>query len=108
VRAVQPPQIEPTTLSEKLSGAAKPFVLDVRQPQEVVADGRVADSLLIPMNELPARVAELPRDREIVAICKRGQRSWNVAQWLRQQGYDATSLSGGLDAWTARGLPVAR
>jgi rhodanese-related sulfurtransferase len=105
---VQPPQIEPATLSEKLAAAAKPLVLDVRQPQEVMADGYVADSLLIPMNELPARVGELPRDREIVAICKRGQRSWNVAQWLRQQGYDATSLSGGLDAWTARGLPVAR
>ena len=105
---MQPPQIEPTTLSEKLAGNAKPLVLDVRQPQEVMADGHVADSLLIPMNELPARVGELPRDREIVAICKRGQRSWNVAQWLRQQGYDATSLSGGLDAWTARGLPVAR
>ena len=105
---MQPPQIEPTGLSEKLSAEPKPLVLDVRQPQEVQTDGRVADSLLIPLNELPARIAELPRDREIVAVCKRGQRSWNVAQWLRQQGYDASSLSGGLDAWTARGLPVAR
>jgi rhodanese-related sulfurtransferase len=105
---VQPPQIDPAALSEKLSKGPRPLVLDVRQPQEVQADGRVADSLLIPMNELPARVGELPRDREIVAVCKRGQRSWNVAQWLRQQGYDASSLSGGLDAWTARGLPVAR
>jgi rhodanese-related sulfurtransferase len=105
---VQPPQIDPAALSEKLSADPRPLVLDVRQPQEVQADGRVPDSLLIPMNELPARVGELPRDREIVAVCKRGQRSWNVAQWLRQQGYDASSLSGGLDAWTARGLPVAR
>jgi rhodanese-related sulfurtransferase len=105
---VQPPQIEPAALSEKLVADPRPLVLDVRQPQEVQADGRVADSLLIPMNELPARIAELPRDREIVTVCKRGQRSWNVAQWLRQQGYDASSLSGGLDAWTARGLPVAR
>ena len=105
---MQPPQIDPAALSEKLAADPRPLVLDVRQPQEVQADGRVADSLLIPMNELPARVAELPRDREIVAICKRGQRSWNVAQWLRQQGYDASSLAGGLDAWTAKGLPVAR
>ena len=105
---MQPPQIEPAALSEKLSANTRPLVLDVRQPQEVQVDGRVADSLLIPMNELPARIGELPRDREIVAVCKRGQRSWNVAQWLRQQGYDASSLSGGLDAWTARGLPVAR
>ena len=105
---MQPPQIEPSALSEKLTADAKPLVLDVRQPQEVQVDGRVADSLLIPMNELPARIGELPRDREIVAVSKRGQRSWNVAQWLRQQGYDTSSLSGGLDAWTARGLPVAR
>ena len=108
MRSVQPPQIEPTGLSEKLSADPKPLVLDVRQLQEVQADGRLADSLLIPMNELPARIAELPRDREIVAVCKRGQRSWNVAQWLRQQGYDASSLAGGLDAWAARGLPVSR
>jgi rhodanese-related sulfurtransferase len=105
---MQPPQIDPGALAEKLASEGKPLVLDVRQPQEVQAEGRVQDSLFIPMNELPSRVAELPRDREIVALCKRGQRSFNVAQWLRQQGYDASSLSGGLDAWRALGLPIAR
>jgi rhodanese-related sulfurtransferase len=105
---MQPPQIEPNELSRKLSGDAKPLVLDVRQPQEVQAEGIIAGSLHIPMNEIPARLAEVPREGELVAVCKRGQRSWNVAQWLRQQGYDASSLSGGLDAWRAAGLPVAR
>jgi rhodanese-related sulfurtransferase len=101
-------QIDPNALSTKLSSEGKPLLLDVRQPQEVAAEGIIEGSLHIPMNELPARVAELPRDREIVAVCKRGQRSYNVAAWLKQQGYDALSLAGGLDAWRAAGLPVAR
>jgi rhodanese-related sulfurtransferase len=101
-------QIDANALSTKLSAQDKPLLLDVRQPQEVAAEGIIEGSLLIPMNELPARVAELPRDREIVAVCKRGQRSYNVAAWLKQQGYEALSLAGGLDAWRAAGLPVAR
>ena len=101
-------QIDPQQLAQKLEEEAKPVVLDVRQPEELTAEGRIAGSLHIPMNEIPARIGELPRDREIVAVCKRGQRSFNVAQWLRQQGIEAESLSGGLDAWRAQGLPVAR
>jgi len=101
-------QIDPQQLAQKLEKESKPVVLDVRQPQELVAEGRIPGSLHIPMNEIPARIGELPRDREIVAVCKRGQRSFNVAQWLRQQGIEASSLSGGLDAWRAAGLPVAR
>jgi sulfur-carrier protein adenylyltransferase/sulfurtransferase len=105
---MQPPQIDSQELSRKLNGDTKPVVLDVREPKEVQAEGLIAGSLHIPMNEIPARLAEVPHEGEIVAVCKRGQRSWNVAQWLRQQGYDAASLSGGLDAWRASGLPVAR
>jgi rhodanese-related sulfurtransferase len=101
-------QIDLNALSTKLAAERKPLLLDVRQPEEVLAEGIIEGSLHIPMNELPARVAELPRDREIVAICKRGQRSYNVAAWLKQQGYDALSLAGGLDAWRAAGHPVAR
>ena len=103
---MQPPQIDAQELSRKVDAGTKPVVLDVREPKEVQAEGLIAGSLHIPMNEIPARLSEIPR--EVVAVCKRGQRSWNVAQWLRQQGYDASSLSGGLDAWRAAGLPVAR
>ena len=105
---MQPPEIQAQELSRKLEGSAKPVILDVRQPQEVQAEGIIAGSLHIPMNEIPARLSEVPREGELVAVCKRGQRSFNVAQWLRQQGYDASSLTGGLDAWRAAGLPVAR
>jgi rhodanese-related sulfurtransferase len=103
---MQPPEIDAKDLSRKLASAPKPVVLDVRQPQELVAEGRIEGSLHIPMNEIPARLGEVPREGELVAVCKRGQRSWQVAQWLRQQGYDASSLAGGTDAWRALGLPL--
>ena len=101
-------QIDANALSTRLQADDKPFLLDVREPQEVTAEGIIEGALHIPMNGVPARIGELPRDREIVAVCKRGQRSWNVAAWLKQQGFQALSLAGGLDAWRAAGLPVAR
>ena len=76
------------------------FLLDVRQPWEHDT-ARIAGDVLIPMNELPARLAELPRDKTVVAYCHSGMRSLRVAQFLRQQGFaDALSLSGGIDAWS--------
>ena len=45
---------------------------------------------------------------EIVAVCKRGMRSFNAANWLRAQGRNAVSLQGGLDQWKALGLPVKK
>ena len=62
----------------------------------------------IPMNELPARLADVPEGREVVAVCKAGMRSFNAAAWLRQMGRNAVSLRGGIDQWKALGLPVAR
>ena len=101
-------EIDPKSLQEKLSSANPPVLLDVRQPQEVTAEGAIAGALFIPMNELPARLRELPDDRDIVAVCKRGSRSLNVANWLRAQGRNAVSLQGGLDLWRSMGLPVTR
>jgi rhodanese-related sulfurtransferase len=58
--------------------------------------------------ELPARLAEIPEDREIVTVCKVGMRSFNAAGWLRQLGRKAVSLQGGMDRWKTLGLPVTR
>ena len=101
-------EIDAKSLQQKLASQQPPFLLDVRQLQELQAEGGIDGAVLIPMNELPARLAEVPRDREVVAFCKRGQRSFNVAGWLRQQGYNATSMQGGLDQWKALGLPLRK
>jgi rhodanese-related sulfurtransferase len=83
-------------------------VIDVRNAPEVAAEGRIEGSVNIPMNELPARLAEVPEGAEVVAVCKKGMRSFNAAGWLRQMGRRAVSLQGGIDQWKALGLPVAR
>ena len=98
--------IEARALQEKLGSAAPPMLVDVRQPHEVQLFGAIAGSVLIPMNEIPARLGELPQDREIVLYCKSGMRSGNAAAWLRQQGRNAVNLAGGIDQWRALGLPV--
>jgi rhodanese-related sulfurtransferase len=58
------------------------------------------DLLHVPMNEVPARLAELPRDRPIACLCHHGVRSQQVALFLAQRGYtDVVNVAGGIDAW---------
>lgn len=99
------PQVRPADWNDWLQGRpARPLLLDVREPWEVrtasVAAGDF-DVLAIPMNEIPARLAELPQDRPIACLCHHGARSQRVALFLAQQGFDdVANVSGGIDAWS--------
>ena len=81
------------------------LLLDVREPWEVALaaihiDG--TETLQVPMNQLPARLAELDPARPIVCICHHGVRSAHVVAFLQRQGFDsAYNLAGGIDAWSA-------
>ena len=79
----------------------KARLIDVREPWEFEA-ARIAGSLLMPMGDVPARAhQELDPDERLVILCHHGQRSLNVAAWLRNQGFEqAQSLRGGIDAWS--------
>ena len=84
--------------------AAGAMLLDVREYQEWMA-GRVAGATHVPMQDLPGRLDELPRDRRIVCVCRSGNRSGQVTSWLLKQGYDAVNMTGGMRAWDSEGLP---
>jgi len=72
----------------------------VREPFEHAA-ASIAGAVLIPMREVPGRLAELDRDREIVVFCHHGSRSAMVVQFLRAQGFEkAVNMAGGIDAWS--------
>lgn len=78
----------------------KPLLLDVREPWEF-EKARIEPATLIPMRELPARLGEIDRDREVVAICHHGGRSMHVAIFLEKQGVRRVhNLVGGINAWS--------
>jgi molybdopterin/thiamine biosynthesis adenylyltransferase/rhodanese-related sulfurtransferase len=78
------------------------FVLDVRNPNEFQICC-IPGTLLLPLPELPQRVGELPRDREIVVHCKSGMRSAKAVQFLKEQGFTKViNLQGGIQAWSEK------
>ena len=82
------------------------FLLDVRQPEEW-NEFHIPGSTLIPLGELAARLDELPRDREIVVVCRSGNRSAQGRDILLAAGFtQATSMAGGVTQWRAAGNPT--
>jgi len=80
--------------------------VDVRTEAEW-EQGHIARSLLIPLDDLPNRLNEIPEDKDIVVVCRSGTRSREGASILRQSGFrNVTCLSGGLQAWVAAGYPI--
>ena len=78
--------------------------LDVREPYEWDA-GHIDGSIHIPITQLPARTDEVPSDQTVVVVCQVGQRSDLAARFLRERGYDAHNLEGGMSTWQAQALP---
>ncbi len=74
------------------------FLLDVRSKPEFDA-GHIPDARNIPIEALREQIAELPRDRRIVAYCQVGQRGYMATRLLLQKGFDAVNLSGGYKLW---------
>jgi rhodanese-related sulfurtransferase len=81
------------------------LLLDVREPDEWQA-GHAPNAMFVPRGEVDARIDELPRDRQIVAICRVGGRSAAVVATLNTLGFDAVNVAGGMRAWASEDLPV--
>jgi len=80
-------------------------VLDVREYYEWAA-GHIEGALHLPLRQLPHRFEEVERDRPILVTCQVGQRSALATEFLRERGYDAHNLEGGVAAWVAEGLTL--
>lgn len=81
------------------------LVLDVRRPDEC-AKGGIPGAVRIPLDELRARMNELPRDREIIVHCQSGQRSYFACRILSQNGFRVRNLTGSYRTWrTATSTP---
>ena len=82
------------------------FILDVREPSEW-NEAHIAGATLIPLGELASRVSELPKDKEIVVVCRSGNRSAQARDLLLNDGFtQVTSMAGGMNQWKAAGNPT--
>ena len=82
------------------------FLLDVREEDEWVA-GHAPGATHVPMMEIPGRTGEVPQDRDVVVVCRSGQRSAQVVAFLQQRGWDqAVNLDNGMHGWEAAGRPM--
>jgi rhodanese-related sulfurtransferase len=82
------------------------FLLDVRT-QEEWNEFHAPQATLIPLDQLPARVNEVPTDQDVVVICRSGNRSQTGRDILLDAGFDnVTSADGGMNAWAAAGYPT--
>ena len=80
-------------------------VVDVREPMEF-AQAHVPGAVLIPMGQLPARLAELDKTQTVHVICATGNRSGAMTDFLVAAGYDAVNVAGGTMAWMRSGRAV--
>lgn len=102
------PQLTAAELKRRIDAGEDLLILDVREPHEY----KIANigGTLIPLGEIPARMAEIDPEREIVVHCKMGGRSQRAAEFLSRSGYSKVSnLAGGIHAWAREvdaGLPL--
>ncbi len=99
-----PPEISVDQAYEKYQAGA--FFLDVRTVEEW-NEYHIPNATLIPLDELPNRLDEVPRDREIVVVCRSGNRSQVGRDILLDAGFPrVTSMAGGVKTWRSAGYPV--
>ena len=100
-KAAAGPAVPETTVEElkaRVDAKTPFFLLDVREPHEFQIS-RIAGSTLIPLGQLPQRLAEIPKGQEIIVHCKMGARSAKAVALLKEKGIEATNLKGGILAW---------
>lgn len=78
---------------DKISDA---FIIDVREDEELFETGTIKGAIHIPMMMVPNSLNKIPKDREIYILCRSGRRSYEVASYLSELGYDVINLKGGL------------
>jgi rhodanese-related sulfurtransferase len=93
-------------LERQQKGDETTYVLDVRSPEEY-ASGHVPGAVNIPYDQIATRIAEVPKDKDVVLYCKSGRRAGIAAEVLAGQGYDRLQhLEGDIVAWVNQGRPI--
>lgn len=103
--------IKSTDFNTELVAGDVPFMLDVRTQAEWDANGHIDGAIHVPVNDVPANLAQLPADKTapIMVICASGHRGAMAQMYLQFLGYtNVRNLNGGMNGWIAAELPVVK
>ena len=100
-------RVEVVSVTDADAGSEHHVLLDVRNADEWEA-GHAPSATWVPLPELEGARFSLPFNRRIVCVCRSGSRSARATAELKQMGFDAVNMEGGMKAWIAQGLPVVR
>lgn len=92
-------KILPKELKKKFDFKENFFLLDVRNPNEYEL-AKLKGAVLIPLPKLEKKLHEIPKNKEIIIYCHHGNRSLEAAKILKEHGFKARSLVGGIDVWS--------
>jgi phage shock protein E len=100
------PVSQEALLERQQKGDESTYVLDVRSPEEY-ASGHVPGAVNIPYDQVASRIAEVPKDKDVVLYCKSGRRAGIAAEVLAGHGYERLQhLEGDIVAWVEKGRPL--
>lgn len=98
-------EVDPTVAQREYMAGAR--LIDVREPYEFDA-GHAPGAELIPLGRLSGELRALPKDQEILFICRSGNRSARATEMASRTGLKAKNVRGGMIAWSRSGLPIER
>lgn len=99
--------VDAAEANRMLNADNPPFLLDVRSDPEY-RQAHIQGAQLIPLGNLAQQIADLPKDRAILVVCRSGGRSSTAARELAAAGYDVINMRGGMIDWQGAGLPIRK
>jgi len=94
-------------LKGRIDAGEDVYLLDVRRPEELEEHGAIEGYVNIPIDDLEAHLAEIPKDRKVVVYCMRGGRASRGAELLTKNGHSGVEF-GGITEWKEQGFPVVQ
>jgi rhodanese-related sulfurtransferase len=99
-------EIASLELKARIDAGEPVEILDIRSDAEI-AQGVLPNAQHLPMHLIPLKMADLPKDRDVILYCRSGARSYHACAYLAQQGiFNVVNLRGGIIDWASKGLEI--
>jgi rhodanese-related sulfurtransferase len=98
-------RIAPDEARKLIATPGQAQVLDLR-PQDDFGEGHIPGASNVDPDDIDAAIGDLSKDQPVIVVCEEGKRSAEVAERLRNEGFDAASIEGGMSSWAGDKMPM--